>query len=130
MTIHDYKTRNTSIRRSPRRGKQPVELTTGKHKKSIPARKSLNGKLTGSKNSQGVTDGASGIPVVNTVAKKRIVSLTIQKKKRKSVPTRARSMFVPSQCESSNDDNNDVIGDDNNDDKKTIHDYINKEYNH
>jgi hypothetical protein len=53
MTIHDYYStstrRNTTIRRSPQHREAPVELTTGKHKKSTPARKSLNDKLTGRK---------------------------------------------------------------------------------
>jgi hypothetical protein len=65
-------TRITTIRRSPRRGKAPVELTTGKRKKSPPEGKSLNGKLTGSKNSQSVTDGASGVPVVNTLLRREL----------------------------------------------------------
>ena len=56
--------------------------------------------------------------MVNTVTKKRIVSLTVQKKKRKSVPTRAPSMCVPSECELLYTDNNGADDDDNNDDEK------------
>jgi hypothetical protein len=66
-----------------------------------------------------VSDDASGVPLVNTVAKKRIVSSTVQKKKRrKSAPSRAPPIFVPSGSESSYTDSNGADDDDNHDDNE------------
>jgi hypothetical protein len=97
-------TRSTSIRRSPRRGGEALDERTaaGKHKKITPARKSLNGKSSESQENKGVAEGASAITEVGTVVRKRIVSSTAPKKKRKSVqPRRAPPIFVPSKSESS-----------------------------
>ena len=118
-------TRNTSIRRSPRRtGKAPVARHTkaGKHKTSTPARKSLNGKSPGGKNNKGMAaaDGASPIPVRGTVVKKRIVSssLGVTKKKRKSsVPVRATTIYLPTDSESSYAGDNGEDNDDDDDDE-------------
>ena len=114
-------TRSTAIRRSPRRGgKALVERTAaGKHKKSTPARKSLNGKSSGSQDNKGVAEGASAITEVGTVVRKRIVSSTAPKKKRKSVqPRRAPPIFVPSESESSYTDNNAEEDNDDDDSEK------------
>jgi hypothetical protein len=101
-------TRNATIRRSPRgTGKAPVARRSkaGKRKKSTPARKSLNGFPTGSKDKKG---------------KKRIESSTFlgvsAQKGRSTVPRRAPMTLLPSDSESSFTDSNGEKDDDEDDD--------------